>query len=357
MTIIIATLISRRDIEQVADGLFSLLSVKMQTQQNDRKPLNSSWLYISQIYMYEPIVTHCGCLMKKLCSCTKQNGFGIKTKQQQVLIQPSPYTDKKEKDNENEKVDHDHELCPAERKARFMSLFGELYANRTNMSMWTYELLKNSFAYNKNIGNICRTLQLFKNFCEHDSYWGGTTYFDKYLYKLRIRISLELFLFDSDWRTQQLRHKLTKIEDKNYNNDINNSYNMSNAMVLLICISKYNDQLPDLDGCNTDMKTLVHLFKVVMGYDVIHSTKDKINGDLWVDDQIFMHLLCTTKAKLTDPKNNYDGFIFVFAGHGYHGGMLVVTKMENCHIKRDIEIRVRLNNIYKSRRHHPWTKV
>ena len=123
------------------------------------------------------------------------------------------------------------------------------------------------------------------------------------------------------------------------------SYHMGNAMVLIICISKYRGSIPDLDGSLSDFETLIHLFKNTMGFDVIHNVmiKDDKDSSLYVDTEKFKRYLDQTRLQLTDPKSNYDAFIFAFSGHGYKSG--IMTSDGSTHELKDIAKRFSAKNV------------
>ena len=118
-------------------------------------------------------------------------------------------------------------------------------------------------------------------------------------------------------------------------------YNIVNPLVLVICISVYDDEkFETLPGAKKDMETLIKLFKDTFGFDMISNKISKKRNGYHVTESGLLTKLQKTAVKLTEKKDNngdsdsdtdsdsenndnkkYDGLIFVFAGHGYEDGI------------------------------------
>eukprot|EP01084_Bolivina_argentea_P098617 177215_1 len=89
-------------------------------------------------------------------------------------------------------------------------------------------------------------------------------------------------------------------------------YIISKALVLIICISSYNNAYDNLEGCKIDKQNMIKLWKEHYDYDVIFNKNDKVG---YAD---FMHLLneCRSVLGKKKNKNKYSGLIIIFSCHG-----------------------------------------
>ena len=95
------------------------------------------------------------------------------------------------------------ELSEFDIKEKFIDLFCHWYGNVKSIP--TYNELATLFEESEKSMELKNYLA--KRFVSSDTYWGGKTYFDIFMFKIRMRISLELFLFDSDYRTKSDANK------------------------------------------------------------------------------------------------------------------------------------------------------
>ena len=102
---------------------------------------------------------------------------------------------------------------------------------------------------------------------------------------------------------------------------MDDKYNITNALVLIICISKYNG-MPDLESVKMDMEKMTDLWQNKFKYTVIaNKVRDK-DGEYFVDDETIDSLIGDAKQLLRNTKNGFDAFIFIYSGHGYNGGII-----------------------------------
>ena len=138
-------------------------------------------------------------------------------------------------------------------------------------------------------------------------------------------------------------------DDSDDSDDDNFDYTMKNALVLTICVSKYDgDIFEDLKGAVTDMKWLKQLWNDSFHFKMIsndgqNDNENKNNGDgdeidtnlYYVTENDFVSLLAETRLRLLKSikaGENFDGFVFVFSGHGYKDGIIT---SDNKRIKTD----------------------
>ena len=110
-------------------------------------------------------------------------------------------------------------------------------------------------------------------------------------------------------------------------------YTMSNAFVLMICASKYQDDknLKDLPSTKKDMQLMKQLW--CDKYNFTMKTNNKTNDEYFLTKSEFQNLIDETRVILRRNKNNYDGFIFIYCGHGYENGIRT-SKDERISFKR-----------------------
>ena len=112
-------------------------------------------------------------------------------------------------------------------------------------------------------------------------------------------------------------------------------YVMQNALVLIICISKYDsDEYDDLKGAVRDMDALKRLWGKFFCFKIMsndnnssqnNNKDDTIANKYYVSENDLRLKLTQAKCRLLDSNNNgdnFDRFIFVFSGHGYKDGIV-----------------------------------
>ena len=141
-----------------------------------------------------------------------------------------------------------------------------------------------------------------------------------------------------------------------YNNDVvceteskengNDRYKITKALVLIICISKYN-KLDNVESVKVDMKNMKHLWENKFNYHVITNdatctiSKAIGNNDInstseyFVDESILYEKTDEARRLLRNKKNKFDAFIFIYSGHGYQNG-IITSKNERVKLD-DIE--------------------
>ena len=112
-----------------------------------------------------------------------------------------------------------------------------------------------------------------------------------------------------------------KKEDDEYDNDDNDERRISNALVLIICISQYN-QLDNLESVKVDMKIMRDLWEKRFNYTVIANEISKKDNEYFVDAETIDSKIGDAKKLLRDENNTFDGFILIYSGHGYKDGII-----------------------------------
>eukprot|EP01084_Bolivina_argentea_P122817 217640_1 len=109
------------------------------------------------------------------------------------------------------------------------------------------------------------------------------------------------------------------------------------CLVLSICIQDYLGKATTRIGCDIDIQHITSLFgETGYDYDIIQNTTKA------VDLCKFEQLKIQAKSKLLTNAANYDGFIFIFSGHGVSSTEIALSpenNFANCHylrIKEDI---------------------
>eukprot|EP01084_Bolivina_argentea_P070882 128887_1 len=91
-------------------------------------------------------------------------------------------------------------------------------------------------------------------------------------------------------------------------------YVVSKALVLIICVSKYdnNKSYDNLEGTKIDRRNMIKLFDKRYGYEVISNENDRIDRDDCID------LLSKCRGELTKKanKNKYQALFVIFSCHG-----------------------------------------
>ena len=114
-----------------------------------------------------------------------------------------------------------------------------------------------------------------------------------------------------------LKKEKDELKESVIDNNASDSKVIQNGLVLNICISKYgSNNFEDLQGAKHDMTKLIDLWKNKFGYKMICNDYDK-NTMPYVSQNDFLQKLDECRMELRSNKNNYDGLIFVFSGHGY----------------------------------------
>ena len=112
-----------------------------------------------------------------------------------------------------------------------------------------------------------------------------------------------------------------KSNDSDTSND--DKYVMSNPLVLIICISKYDGctkyDLVNLKSVKIDMLKMQNLWKGQFNYYVINN--DMTNNEYFVDHDTLFGKIDEAKVLLRNKNLKFDGFIFIFSGHGYRDGI------------------------------------
>ena len=114
----------------------------------------------------------------------------------------------------------------------------------------------------------------------------------------------------------------------------NDSYQIKNALVLLICISKYSgNSFQNLEGAKYDMEMLTKLWKDQFGFQIICNKTSLLGNDYRVTQDQLRRKLDEARLVLTEEKeeklnkdnvsNNFDSFIFIYSGHGYEEGIVM----------------------------------
>ena len=118
-------------------------------------------------------------------------------------------------------------------------------------------------------------------------------------------------------------------EEHKSNKTYNSVYRMKNALVLILCISKYgNDGWSDLNGPKFDIKLLKELWEEKFGFDILCNEPSKEhNNEYYLSNDSFSTKLDLARIALKNDEKKYDGFIFVFSGHGYKDS-IVTSKGE-----------------------------
>ena len=95
--------------------------------------------------------------------------------------------------------------------------------------------------------------------------------------------------------------------------DDDDEYKISQAMVLIICISEYDSpKWENLPGCKVDKENMINLWKNQYKYDIMYNKKGR------VDIEDLSELISECKAKLNKKKNKdvYDALFIIFSCHG-----------------------------------------
>ena len=114
-------------------------------------------------------------------------------------------------------------------------------------------------------------------------------------------------------------------------------YRIKNPLVLAVCVSKYDgDTFDDLKGAVKDMALLKELWHDTFGFKIISNNskcdaENKSNDEKehYVSENDLQLKLTEAKFRLLSSQNsgeNFDGFIFVFCGHGYINGIVTSDK-------------------------------
>eukprot|EP01084_Bolivina_argentea_P314200 544212_1 len=99
-------------------------------------------------------------------------------------------------------------------------------------------------------------------------------------------------------------------DEKEHESDEIEFYEMSNCMVLIICISSY-DHHNNLPGADKDKENMIKLWQSHYGYEVIYNEKQ------WIDEDEFWEELrkCREDLSKLENKHKYDGLIAIFSCH------------------------------------------
>ena len=125
-------------------------------------------------------------------------------------------------------------------------------------------------------------------------------------------------------RNNNSKNTKDEIKETDINNSamdsVHHSKVIKNVLALNICINKYGKKgspFEDLEGPTRDMKQLIDLWQNKFGYRIICNDYDKNLMGYYVSKEDFLQKLDECRMELRSKKNNYDGLIFVFSGHGY----------------------------------------
>ena len=112
------------------------------------------------------------------------------------------------------------------------------------------------------------------------------------------------------------KHLISTANDSS-DEELECEWTMSNALVLIICIREYGKNgYPSLDSAKKDMENMIDLWENKYNYTIVK------NDNYFVDASTVDDLLDEGKKLLKNKNNKFDGFIFIFSGHGYNGGII-----------------------------------
>eukprot|EP01084_Bolivina_argentea_P060664 110824_1 len=89
-------------------------------------------------------------------------------------------------------------------------------------------------------------------------------------------------------------------------------YVVSKALVLIICISEYDEPWDRLPGSNIDKNNMIDLWKEKYGYDILFNENGRVD-----QSDCFVKLAeCRNILSMKQDQNKYDALFVIFSGHG-----------------------------------------
>lgn len=161
-------------------------------------------------------------------------------------------------------------------------------------------------------------------------------------------------LINSEDKANGLDNNVTNVSgpeniDSEINIDLNcenKKYTIKKALVLMICISKYdkNSEFKCLKGVINDMKQLKYLWNDVFGYTIEYNNVDKpLSRNQFQNELDKARILLNSSVDEKDNNDSFDAFIFVFSGHGTKNS--IVTSEGKKFAIKDIKLHFSPKNV------------
>ena len=124
-----------------------------------------------------------------------------------------------------------------------------------------------------------------------------------------------LLLLESSDRSKLRRHEELKTFYVTQQRKMKDMSEMRKGVVILLIISKYDNNLNSLEGNKNLKEDFIEIFQNGYHYDVFYPDQDKLNSEEAVS------FLKETKKKIM-VNGDYDGLFFILAGHGQSDGLI-----------------------------------
>ena len=100
-------------------------------------------------------------------------------------------------------------------------------------------------------------------------------------------------------------------------------YTISNALVLIICARKYDDdEMDNLESVKLDMKKMKDLWQEQFNYEVITNDITPNENEYYIDESAVYAKIEVARRLLSNNENQFDGFILIYSGYGHRNGII-----------------------------------